>query len=110
MSCIDCSTDRNTSCPEGTTPCGLECCRPEQICTEECGCHIPVGDCNTPCEECPEGLLCCENGMCARACVGEILNPPSRNHSYIRLPNGDCVWLYCRWPNCPYPLCDDVNE
>ena len=44
-------------------------------------------------------------------CILCDATPPPRGkefedlNSYVKLPSGQCVWMNCISPNCPYPLC-----
>jgi hypothetical protein len=26
-------------------------------------------------------------------------------YTNVQLPDGECVWMDCKFPNCPYPKC-----
>ena len=90
------------TCCEGTTSCcgggsnNYICCPEDgnnQCCLSVCGgsslhCCVGFGGCI--------GSVCCGG-----APTGDDLNVPN----YLRLPSGECAWIYCDVSGCPYPPC-----
>ena len=37
----------------------------------------------------------------------EILTNLADTHTYVRLPNGECIYMECVGPGCPYPVCKE---
>ena len=37
----------------------------------------------------------------------EILTNLADTHTYVRLPNGECIYMECVGPGCPYTVCKE---
>jgi hypothetical protein len=37
----------------------------------------------------------------------EILTNLADTHTYVQLPNGECIYMECVGPGCPYPVCKE---
>ena len=118
-----CATEE-LECSSFTESCGETC----VICSEGlrdfrwcdngvCHCKCCCGGCDlggdTTCHdwETPEGGPTCLESRPDFQC-GEIgVNEYNMDtHTYVKLPSGECIWMECVVPNCPYPVCRDENQ
>ena len=101
---------KNISCPSGEC---ITCfCIDDKGCPE--GAYCCDGVCyNSPCcgggPPCAEGEYCCD-GICETdPCeeeMGAFRNIPEE-YTNVLLPEGECIYMQCTPPNCPYPLCPE---
>ena len=98
----DCSP---CECPDSMEPGPCPECEGNDCCE---GCPCNCGNCGPRCQECdrPEGVL----EEPDRQQVQQILQDEARKilideYTNVQLPDGECVWMDCKFPNCPYPKC-----
>ena len=72
--------------PRGETECG------EVMCQNNCN-TTPPRNINSPVggKEYPEGV------------------PKINRYVNVQLDNGECIYMKCMPPFCPYPLCTEIN-
>ena len=86
----------------------------DYVCNAQCTDGLPnQGPVKTKYSDCYCGECKCKGGHCGEfdgiwstcGCPQPLVG--GGDHSLVELPNGNCIWMMCEPPDCPYPLCDD---
>lgn len=133
--CAPCASSNLTcddSCLSMDCDCGCHICVSSLRGEGQCQCDDVDGDGTHDCDcccccDCDSGVDCCGwDGPCEilhSACdfdcgstglrsidppsTDEILTNLADTHTYVRLPNGECIYMECVGPGCPYPVCKE---